>query len=288
MKGSLRELHMGRCLGLRLIEACHVLGDLPNLRGLHLEDVWEMGRVLPRSAWRGGPSFLLSLASLSLTDYGGSDQNLGRFLMLVPAKLEHFSFIGGTDVDSEHHSSLTLPFLASALSPHMETLRTLVVNTFYVSSPTHVDLSGFKRLMELTLSLSTTGTACCATAGILTAPSIYKFRWVISDDYHLDLLGFGGAEEDWLRRVARAAVAQRSSLREMEVSWRPTRVYRRFHSGGKPEIYPWDRLENLQGELLQGGRSSIRLSWSSPSIPRDALHLTQRKIRELEMRGGFS
>jgi len=269
-KSSLQELHLGRYLGLRLIEVCHVLGDLPNLRVLCLEGVWEMGHILPQSAWKPDLSVSLSLTSLSIENYLDSGENLRRFLMLVPANLEHFTFIGSTDVGSEHRSSLTFPFVASALSPHMETIRTLVVNTYYVSSPIRADLSGFTRLKELTLSLSTTRIAKDYTREILTAPNIHKFRWVISDYFRLSLFRFGASEEDWLRCLAGAAAVQGSTLREIEVDWGEIGVDKPFWPR-KPEIYPWDRLERLQRELTQGGQSSVSLHWSSPSIPKNVL-----------------
>jgi len=104
------------------------------------------------------------------------------------------------------------------------------------------------------------------TWAALTVPNLRKFRWLISDIHHQDLSGFGRIKEDWLRSLARLAINQGSSLREIEVEWQPRSEI--FWPGGKSEIYPWDRLEGLRRELLHEG---IQLSWSSPSITRDLL-----------------
>jgi len=270
-RSSLRELHLGPGLGLHLIEVCHLLADLPNLESLHLDDVQQMAHVLPQNPWKGVPRPLnrLSLTSLSLAHYHDSAANLRRFLLFLPARLMHFSFMGSTDTDSEHHSTLTFQFLVSVLSPHSGTLYTLSISTSYILNSEPTDLREFECLTELSLSLLTTAVfpnPNSFTWAALTVPNIRKFRWLISDIHHQDLSGFWRTEEDWVRSLARLAINQGSSLREIEVEWQVTSE--NFWPRGKPEIYPWDRLEGLRRELLHEG---IQLSWSSPSIPIDAL-----------------
>jgi hypothetical protein len=273
-KGALQDLHLFGYLGLRLTEACLILAELPNLKALHLDGVWDSSdMLLSQNAWRADPSLSLSLSSLSIGCYHDSRENLRQFLV-IPAQLEHFTFTGSTDVDSEHHSTPTFPFLVSALSRHMTTLRTLAIHTYYVLSPVPADLSRFTSLNELTLSLSTTGTAQDSVAEILTAPSLYKFRWAISDWQRQDLFGFGASEENWLRCLARAAATGGSRLREIELDWRPTRTdgppFSRRPTN-KPEIYPWARLEGLRQELIQDhGKNCISLSWSPPTVAKEA------------------
>lgn len=155
--------------------------------------------------------------------------------------------------------------MASALSPHKSTLRTLFIGALPESSLAGFDLRDFARLEKLSLSYWATG--CDAgTEARLLAPRLRAFTWsfhIIPGNQRQDetYFNFEEQQEIWLRGLAHNAIEQRVPLRKIHITFEPS-DYRTPSETGTDES-PWDRMARLKKEMRGAG---ISLSYDEACI----------------------
>ena len=199
-----------------------------------------------------------------------------------PARLAKFSFSG---VDHESIDRWRLSALGSILATHKLSLQHILIGSLGHPGLADFDLAEYDRLETLNLSYWATGCNAGYEANIL-APNLQKFTWRFTGDDGWDdeddgeeirevtLLDFGQPQEDWLRRLAAAARMRNSPLHQIHIQYAPDDS---FHDGlAVTTIYPWDRMDRIAGDILNGG---IQLSYDPPSITREAF---QNLIHSLE------
>ncbi|KAL2022953.1 hypothetical protein VTK56DRAFT_4168 [Thermocarpiscus australiensis] len=139
-----------------------------------------------------------------------------------------------------------------------------------------VDLTSFECLTFLSLSYWDTG--CYLGESGLLAPRLQVFRWTFDErknaapDDALVLNHFQQATEDFLRRLAQAAVSRKCPLRNIEIVFTPTAYVGSNASGpgqwasNRDLEYPWDCMVRLAEEIHPWG---IELTYNEPSVPRE-------------------
>lgn len=204
-------------------------------------------------------------------------------LVAWPRRLESFTFLG-TSRFGYHH--VDFKFVWSCLVPHALSLESIRIGSISNQNQSldrmlaAVDFSPFERLRYMSLSYWATGAD--KGAENLLAPGLQVFEWTFEaeDQRPVFLDDFERREEDFLRKLAAAAIAREVPLREIVVKFSPrpiTRVYSEVGLVKESELlpgwtplypveYPWDRMDRVAREILPSG---IRLSYSKPTVTRD-------------------
>ncbi|KAK4238530.1 hypothetical protein C8A03DRAFT_15027 [Achaetomium macrosporum] len=239
------------------------------------------------------------ITRLTISDYYEQPQTL-RVLLKKPARLEHFTYLG---IRRFGWHPLDLRTLWSYLVPHMLTLETIRIGSMSNCSPhepltgllSGVDFTLFERLRLLSLSYFATGSD--AGESSVLAPHLETFEWVFDaeDGRSLYLNSFGKQEEDFLWRLAAAAVSRRSALRRINIIFRPATSISttvsldngRFANGpsilmswahGERETeYPWDRMDRVAREVRKFG---IAVTYNKPSVTREEFDEAAHNIRQ--------
>lgn len=239
---------------------------------------------------------------LTISDYREGPETF-RVLLNMPARLERFTF-GGLSLSGYHPLNLRAVWLC--LLPHVLTLESVRIGSMSNLTPltplrgmlAGVDFASFGRLTDLSLSFWATGSDDAggeeAAGGGLLAPRLAAFEWVFDGDDGRALYAdhFGPQEADFLRRLARAAVARRVPLRRIAVVFTPAPVvpirYNLVSGVGLegPEAcdsdaaehleYPWDRMDRLADELRPMG---IELTYNTPSVTRERFEAAVEEYR---------
>lgn len=192
--------------------------------------------------------------------------------MRVPAKLEKVTFLSA----SKPGSTINLKGLWPCLVPYGKSLRSIRIgNTFYkgrsrsyyYQSP--LDFTTFQCLVSLSLSFSSIGPDFDQRR--LLTPRLEMFEWTFDGPPvgRAVLANFQQPEEDFLRRLARAAVARQVPLRKIAIVFTPRAVLNLSRSTCPPPTtleYPWDCMGRLADELRPLG---IELVYNSPSVTRE-------------------
>lgn len=210
-------------------------------------------------------------------------------LVRWPARLEKLT------VEGWRRARVVAPHLREIWSHamvHSQCLTSLRVgNVSKMSDPDRslngVDFSYFVNLVSLSLSSSVTGSNG-DHAGALVAPHLEVFEWTLHADrphgqVYLDT--FGWKEEEFLRRFARAAIAQQPeprALRDINVHFTPDPEFDSV-TGRTPmdqELrywyqYPWDRLDRVADEIQPKG---LELTYSPPTMTKLAYELYHRDL----------
>ncbi|KAL6699841.1 hypothetical protein J3F84DRAFT_345146 [Trichoderma pleuroticola] len=249
----LEEVYFSR--GFDLMQIHGILVDLSHLRVLDLSKICILNDRLPWDAFKKGTS---PITSLAISGFEDSSDILHR-LVAWPAKLEHFSFVECGGEDSRPWSLSTI---ASVISPHKTTLRSLTIGEVQERGLVNFDLTDFESLEHLSLSAWATGFGAGYETNLL-APRLTKFCWSFTTR-RLGVIDFDEEQENWLRRFAAAAVERKLPLREIyiEFSMQPC-------SGqcvSTNDIYPWDRMKHIARGIQARG---ISLSWEDPNIDKE-------------------
>ncbi len=169
----------------------------------------------------------------------------------------------------------------SALVPHLLSVQSVRVGSVTNSTPsssmsgmlTGVDFTLFGALTFLSLSYWATGSG--PGEGCLLAPHLETFEWAFDadDKRPLFLNDFGQEEEDFLRRLAAAAIERNVPLRNIDIVFTPASTVKTQDKGlkylGVTEAefeYPWDRMDRLAHEMRLLG---IKLWYNKPSVSRE-------------------
>ncbi|KAK4071431.1 uncharacterized protein Triagg1_6092 [Trichoderma aggressivum f. europaeum] len=249
----LEEVYFSRGFDLMQIHGISV--DLSHLRVLNLSKIRILNDRLPCDAFKKGTS---PITSLAIEGFEDSSDTLHR-LVAWPAKLEHFSFAECVGEDSRTWSLSTI---ASVISTHKTTLRSLTIGEVQERGLINFDLTDFESLEYLSLSAWATGFDTGYEMNLL-APRLAKFRWSFATRRE-DIIDFDDEQENWLRRFAAAAVARKLTLQEIFIQF-----YLRSFCGQRVsfnERYPWDRMKHIARDIQGHG---INLSWADPNMSRE-------------------
>ena len=89
-----------------------------------------------------------------------------------------------------------------------------------------------------------------ADATSLLGPKLVTFEWSFSvNDQHGESVDeFGSREEDWVRGLARAAIARRAALRTIKIEFNPE-----GYGVDEQGVSPWDRMDDINKEVAPRG-----------------------------------
>ncbi|UKZ49273.1 hypothetical protein TrVGV298_003518 [Trichoderma virens] len=180
--------------GLDLGQLHGLLGSLSHLKVLDFSGIPILKDVLPWDAFKKSTSPITTLAIKGFEE----SPDILRRLVAWPAKLERFSFTGCVGVTSQTWSLFTI---ASIISPHKTTLRSITIGALQEEGLANFDLTDFESLEHLWLSAWATGSAANYETNLL-APRLTKFYWSFTaEDQHGESLhDFGEEQERWLGR----------------------------------------------------------------------------------------
>ncbi|KAK3377086.1 hypothetical protein B0T24DRAFT_235111 [Lasiosphaeria ovina] len=258
---SLEEVSIRTGNGLlSLWTIIHNLRHAVHLRVVSLAGVSCTGSTLPDNAFQTRSALI---TSLRLSNFQDGPENLRR-LLLFPAKLEEFSF---ASFRLDRTGPWNLSVVASALSPHKSTLRSLLVGSLGEKSGslTGVDLSEFTRLEELSLSYWATGSEAGTEAQLL-APGLRAFSWSfhLEDQQSESYFDFQEPQEKWLRTLVHTAVEERVPLRKLQITFVPSDYGKPGEA--RPKEWPWDCMDRVVGKEMQD--LGVTLSHGEPTISR--------------------
>ena len=215
---------------------------------------------------------------MTICDYVDTGVEMLSSLLSWPARVEKLICLGRS---RSGWSPIEFRDVWSGLVPHLLSVQSVRVGS--VTNPTlypplsgmltGVDFTLFGALTFLSLSYWVTGSG--PGEGCLLAPHLKTFEWTFdADDERLLLLShFGQKEEDFLRRLAAAAVERKIPLRNMDIVFTPASTVKTQDEGveylGVTEAefeYPWDRMDRLAHEMRL---SAIELSYNKPPVSRE-------------------
>ncbi|KAL7913905.1 hypothetical protein GGI35DRAFT_438910 [Trichoderma velutinum] len=242
-------------LNLDLRQIHEEIVALSHLRILEISGIPILNDMLPRDAFKKSTS---SITSLAVRGFGDSSSVLRR-LVAWPAKLESFSFTGCVGI-TPHTWSLST--IASILSPHKATLRSITIGALQERGLVDFDLTDFESLENLSLSAWATGFVAGYETNLLS-PRLTNFRWSFTaeDEWGPFLRDFGEEQEHWLKQLATAAIVRKLPLQGIYIQYTPD-----VFGSEIPEIYPWDRMEHISRDIQNDG---ISLSWTNPNLSRE-------------------
>ncbi|KAL4985454.1 hypothetical protein BDW68DRAFT_165133 [Aspergillus falconensis] len=164
--------------------------------------------------------------------------------------------------------ALGLPKLGKWLSIHRQTLEEIDIRSVALRGNGHLfNLSTFVALKTLTLSQAeihcSNGRITDDDVGLLLAPNLNTFRLDYSlDGRHLEFSSdFGDPEEQFIRKLAQAAILRKSGLRTIEIVFDPE-----LSRSQAEDRYPWDRIDRLDEEVQAHG---IRVVYPRPALSRE-------------------
>ncbi|RFU32762.1 hypothetical protein B7463_g3579, partial [Scytalidium lignicola] len=102
-----------------------------------------------------------------------------------------------------------------------------------------------------------------ADAALLLAPNLKTFGWSFSiyDQHSESWIDFADKEEHWLREFTRVAIAKKSRLNKIDITFTPdTWGSEREHG------YPWDRMDKIQDEIRPHG---MTVKYNQPIITKE-------------------
>lgn len=185
------------------------------------------------------------------------------------------------DIPDDYPIGGAMTKLHQLLFPHRKTLRVLRIRGLANSesdsfdNQTSFDLRSFEALTHLTLCHGDTGTNPRFIHHLL-APHLRFLCWdLFTNEFCNGMDGLAQPEEDWLRALAYKATEGLGGkeLRQVKVLFTSAAWCYRNN-----DVYPWDRLERLAGEMQQVG---IELRWNRPSVSR-------KEFEELKKMRGFN
>ncbi len=215
---------------------------------------------------------------MTIHDYLGNCAEMLPGFLGWPKRLEKLTCLGRS---RSGWSPIELRDVWSALVPHLLSIQSVRIGsvtnpTLYSSMSgmlTGVDFTFFGALTFLSLSYWATGSG--PGEGCLLAPHLETFEWAFDadDKRPLFLNDFGQEEEDFLRRLAAAAIERNVPLRNIDIVFTPASTVKTQDKGlkylGVTEAefeYPWDRMDRLAHEMRLLG---IKLWYNKPSVSRE-------------------
>lgn len=113
-------------------------------------------------------------------------------------------------------------------------------------------------------------------ADLLLAPNLKTFglSFSIHDQHSEGWADFGDTEEHWVREFAKAAIASKAALKNIEIEFHPDSSWSSQEDG-----YPWDRMDKIRDEIRPYG---MALEYSEPSCTKE-VWLEQMKLGNVEL-----
>jgi hypothetical protein len=102
-----------------------------------------------------------------------------------------------------------------------------------------------------------------AEADALLGPSLKVFTWdfTIYDQHSESWTDFGEREEQWVRELAKAAIARKAALKKIKIIFNPEDWETKEEDG-----YPWDRMNKVRDEIQPHG---LVLEYSEPRLSKE-------------------
>ncbi|KAH8703460.1 hypothetical protein BGW36DRAFT_369380 [Talaromyces proteolyticus] len=242
--------------------------DFASLESLHLSGVYQpiYGRecVLDPKKHRTA-----TFTSLTISDYEESPEATEQ-LLRWPKSLVNFH------LQSLYNNRFTmdLPMFSTWLSIHRDTLRSIHIGSlspmgrsdlFNAADFPNLEVLSLSRWQFLGLELQSGRemTFSEADADLLLGPNLHTFGldFSVHDQHSENFEDFGDPEENWIRGLARAAIARKAKLRKIGITFTPLTWWLRKEHG-----YPWDRMDKVHAEIWPHG---LRVEYNEPVLTRD-------------------
>ncbi|KAK0755688.1 hypothetical protein N5P37_011767 [Trichoderma harzianum] len=246
-----------------IVDAICCSGKVARLKTLNISGISRTGNSADWAKLReirGTASF----TELTLHSFLQTPEAL-KSLLMWPARLDKFTLDTSFRCDyalNGLYDQWGLDTLQPILTVHKSTLSAIRIRALNRSGLDGFNLSGFQALRELSLSHGLTGTDPTLVAGLLS-PRLRSFHWdmTFEDQQHDEFFfHFGEPEENWLRKLAMAAIGRKSTLEIISIKFRPT------DGEWGCTVYPWDRMDDVARYVQPYG---IRLFYTTPTISRE-------------------